>query len=173
MNTKRRSHLFAWRLGTLSLLICGSQMSQASEMPGGQILFNPFPDCTYLQISLSARKLNFYDRDRPVKTYPVAIGRTGWETPVGNFQVLDMQRNPVWKHPLTGRIVRAGVPENPMGLHWIQFATAGENQVGLHGTPHPWTIGKAASHGCVRMYPKDIEALYSRICVGTPVIIVR
>ena len=99
--------------------------------------------------------------------------RPGRETPVGSFQVLAMQENPTWQHPLTGKIIPPGQPGNPMGRYWIEFSTDGKTCLGFHGTPEPKTIGKAASHGCVRMYPQDIEKLFHLVCPGTRVTVIH
>ena len=83
-----------------------------------------------------------------------------------------MLENPTWQHPITGKIVPSGHPANPMGRYWIEFSTDGKTCIGFHGTPEPKTIGKAASHGCVRMFSKDIEQLFHQVRLGTPVQVV-
>jgi lipoprotein-anchoring transpeptidase ErfK/SrfK len=107
-----------------------------------------------------------------IKTYPIAVGRAGWETPLGQFKVLQLVRNPVWKHPLTGKIYPPGDPKNELGRYWIGFWNDGDTCIGFHGTPHPATVGKSVSHGCVRMYNKDIEELFSQVRLGTTVAVV-
>lgn len=125
-----------------------------------------------LEISLSRHKVILYSGNRAIKSYPIAIGRSGWETPTGNFQVMQMQENPKWIHPLTGEAIPGGSPENPLGHYWIGFWTNGTNWIGFHGTPNPETVGKAASHGCIRMYNKDVAELFHQVKVGTPVKVV-
>jgi lipoprotein-anchoring transpeptidase ErfK/SrfK len=63
-----------------------------------------------------------------------------------------MLKQPTWIHPFTGETVPGSTPENPLGTRWIGFWTDGENSIGFHGTPNPESVGKAVSHGCVRMY---------------------
>lgn len=126
-----------------------------------------------LEISRSHHRVTIYQGKTPVKSYPVAVGRSGWETPVGNFQVLEMLENPTWIHPLTGKSIAGGSPQNPLGHYWIGFWTNGTNWIGFHGTPDPSSVGKAASHGCVRMYNKDVEELFHQVHIGTPVTVVR
>jgi lipoprotein-anchoring transpeptidase ErfK/SrfK len=84
-----------------------------------------------------------------------------------------MLENPTWIHPLTGKSIAGGSPENPLGHYWIGFWTNGTNWVGFHGTPEPNSVGKASSHGCIRMYNKDIEELFHKVRVGTPVTVVH
>ncbi len=126
-----------------------------------------------LEISLSQRRLVVYQGQTPVRTYSVAVGRPGWETPVGQFQVREMIRDPAWKNPFNGTVIAGGHPRNPLGRRWIGFWSDGKNWIGLHGTPHPDSIGQAISHGCVRMHNRDIEELFETIRPGTPVIVVR
>lgn len=126
-----------------------------------------------LEISLSRRQLTLYQGQTPLRRYPVAVGRPGWETPTGQFQVQQMIRDPAWKNPFTGAVIAGGHPQNPLGRRWIGFWSDGTNWVGLHGTPNPDSIGRAVSHGCVRMYNRDIEELFEKVQLGVPVIVVR
>ena len=117
--------------------------------------------------------------------FPVAIGMPGWETPTGRFEVLQKIPNPVWVNPVSGERVEEQGPDNPLGSHWIAFhrdclgrdAHDGEAWItikgctttGFHGTPHRWTVGRAVSHGCVRLYNEDVSALYRQVSLGTQV----
>ncbi len=119
--------------------------------------------------------------------FPVAIGMPGWETPTGRFEVLQKIPNPVWVHPVSGERVEEQGPDNPLGTHWIAFhqdclgrdAHDGEAWItikgctttGFHGTPHRWTVGRAVSHGCVRLYNEDVSALYRQVSLGTQVMV--
>lgn len=126
-----------------------------------------------LQIKLSQRQVTLYRGEDVVKRYPIAVGRPGWETPKGKFQVQQMFKNPVWISPLQkGVTIPGGDPENPLGRFWIGFWTDGKNWIGFHGTPNPRSVGTAASHGCIRMYNKDIEDLFQRISLGVEVTVV-
>ncbi len=128
---------------------------------------NTIAQFTRLEINLSRRQVTVYMGTTPVKSYPIAVGRRGWETPTGNFRVAQMLKNPTWIHPFTRQPIKGGHPQNPLGKYWIGFWTDGKNWIGFHGTPNPETVGKAASHGCVRMYNKDIEELFSYVSLGT------
>ena len=117
--------------------------------------------------------------------FPVAIGMPGWDTPTGRFKVLEKIRQPIWIHPVTGERVEEQGPNNPLGSHWIAFhrdclgrdAHDGEQWItikgctttGFHGTPHRWTVGRAVSHGCVRLYNEDVQSLFRQVDLGTPV----
>jgi lipoprotein-anchoring transpeptidase ErfK/SrfK len=123
---------------------------------------------THLVIKLSDRRVYIYQKKKLKVSYPIAIGKAGWETPTGNYKVMDMQPDPVWEHPWTGEVILNG-PKNPLGPRWIAFWTDGRNSIGFHGTPAEKSVGRAASHGCIRMFNKDIIALYAQVKVGTPV----
>ena len=121
---------------------------------------------------------------KEVERFPAAVGMPGWETPAGNFEVLEMQKDPTWEHPETGATIAPG-PTNPLGSRWIGFfrdcsgrqGWDGETHLsiegcvvaGFHGTPHRWTVGRAISHGCVRLYDEDVQKVFDLVELGTPV----
>ncbi len=125
-----------------------------------------------LKIVISRRQVILYRGKTQIKSYPIAVGRPGWETPTGNFQILNMTKDPAWMHPFTGESIPGGSPKNPLGRYWIGFWTNGTNWIGFHGTPDPESVGKAASHGCIRMYNKDVQELFAQVNIGTPVTVV-
>ena len=116
-----------------------------------------------------------------VLTYPIGIGRVGWETPVGSAQVIAKARDPHWYVPLSVReehaadgealpaVVPPG-PDNPLGRHVLKLDMPGYL---IHGTNQPYGVGMRVSHGCVRLYPENIETLYSMVNIGTAVTIVN
>ena len=130
------------------------------------------------------RRLVVLENGRPVRRFPVAVGMPGWETPVGRFTVLEKQTNPVWEHPVSGVRIQPG-PDNPLGSRWIGFyrdcagrrgfnvqehlVVQGCVVAGFHGTPNRASIGRAASHGCVRLYDEHVRDLFDLVRVGTPV----
>ncbi|NES06592.1 MAG: L,D-transpeptidase [Okeania sp. SIO2F4] len=124
----------------------------------------------HLVIKLSDRRVYVYQNDKLKTSYPIAIGREGWETPTGTHKVIQKIPNPSWKHPFTGEIIPPG-PENPLGERWIGFWTDGTNYIGFHGTPNEETVGQAASHGCVRMLNQDVLALFEKVGIGTTVVV--
>jgi lipoprotein-anchoring transpeptidase ErfK/SrfK len=129
-------------------------------------------DNTYLVIKLSQRRVYVYQNDKLKVSYPIAVGKAGWETPMGTYKVIDMQRDPAWEHPWSGEVIPPG-PDNPLGARWIGFWTDGRNFIGFHGTPNEHLVGQAVSHGCIRMRNKDILALYALVSMGTPVKVER
>ena len=124
-----------------------------------------------LVLRLSERRLYVYQGEHEIARYPVAIGRDNWETPTGQFSVFQRQQHPAWQHPFTGAIVPPG-PNNPLGARWLGFWTDGTNFIGFHGTPNEQSIGRAISHGCVRLRNADVIELYAQVALGTPVIVV-
>lgn len=130
----------------------------------------PLPSVTHTQllVDLSDRRVYLLQNQNLKATYPVAIGQTGWETPVGQFRVNRMSTAPRWKHPITGQVFAAG-PDSPLGMRWIGFWSDGRNQIGFHGTNQEALVGQAVSHGCLRMRNRDIVALYKQVTPGTKV----
>jgi L,D-transpeptidase ErfK/SrfK len=112
------------------------------------------------------------DRMR-VRIYPIGLGRADWDTPEGDFHVTGIIERPAWVRPASMRSEAAELPtvvgpgpDNPLGSHWIELSAAG---YGIHGTNRPLGIGRRVSHGCVRLYPRDIIDLAERVKPGTPV----
>jgi lipoprotein-anchoring transpeptidase ErfK/SrfK len=128
---------------------------------------------TVLTIDRNHFKLRLFKRLRLVKTYPIAVGMAGLETPAGLYSITDKQVNPSWHvpnsswaGPLAGQTIPPG-PADPIKARWLGIA----NGVGIHGTAEDWSIGSRASHGCIRMHIPDVIALYTRVPLGTPVLI--
>ena len=135
-----------------------------------------------LVLKLGERRLYMVDGDdrlpKPavLDSFPVAVGQQKYATPVGRFQVNDMVENPEWVQfdwddPSRTIHTFPPGPDNPMGRRWIGFASAHGWQVGFHGTPHPELLGRAVSHGCVRMRNEDVVKVYDRVSLGTVVIV--
>jgi len=116
--------------------------------------------------------LRLYRGTTRLRTYPVAVGQPAYPTPTGNFQVVEKQMNPTWFPPSSPWAAGLGpIPPgsgNPLGTRWIGTSAPG---IGIHGTPNAASIGSAASHGCIRMRIPDVENLYPKVQVGTPVFI--
>lgn len=173
--------LFARGLGAIALVSVMATGATASVMPSS---VSPAPQLPALGtaghylpkverrlvLRLSERRVYVYRRDQVVASYPVAIGRSGWETPTGKFEVMQRVKEPTWQHPFTEAIVPPG-KDNPLGARWIGFWTDGTNFIGFHGTPHPELIGQAVSHGCVRMKNEHIIALFEQVEVGMAVVV--
>ena len=125
---------------------------------------------THVVLNLKERRVYVYQDDQVIANYRVAIGRPGWETPKGNFSVIQMVEDPQCKNPLNGRVSAPG-PNSPLGERWIGFSREGGKYVGFHGTPGEHVMGQAVSHGCVRMRNRDVKELYELVQNGIPVIV--
>ncbi len=114
-------------------------------------------------VSLEDHKLALVEDGKVKKIYNVAVGKPSTPSPVGTFTIARRVINPTYSHD--GRIVPPG-PNNPVGTRWMGLSIPG---YGIHGTNVPSSIGKAASHGCIRMAKKDLEELYPMVEVGDTV----
>jgi len=119
-------------------------------------------------------KLRFFKNLRLEKTYKIAVGQVGLETPAGLYHVQNKAINPTWHVPdsawagkLAGKVIPGGVPENPLKARWMGIY----NGAGIHGTDAISSLGSAASHGCIRMAIPDVEELYDQVPIQTPVFI--
>lgn len=126
---------------------------------------------TYLLVSRETFTLRLFKRLKLVKTYRIAVGRAGLETPAGEYTIDDKQVNPSWHVPLSswagdlaGRVIPPG-PDDPIKARWLGFWDG----AGIHGTDEISSIGTAASHGCIRMTIPDVEDLYPRVPLETPI----
>jgi hypothetical protein len=114
-------------------------------------------------ISLEDRKLALLEDGQVKKVYNVAVGKPSTPSPVGTFTIERRVANPVYRHG--DKIVQPG-PGNPVGTRWMGLSKPG---YGIHGTNEPASIGKAASHGCIRMAKPDLEEFYGMVQVGDTV----
>jgi hypothetical protein len=129
---------------------------------------------TVLTVDRSGKRLRLFKRLRLSRSYPIAIGAAGHDTPSGRFRIQNKQVNPAWHVPnspwagaMAGKVVPGGAPNNPLKARWLGVS----GSVGIHGTAEEWSIGSRASKGCIRMRVGDVIALYRRVPVGTPVLI--
>ena len=127
-----------------------------------------------LTISRSGYRLRLFRRLRYARSYGIAVGAAGTETPTGLYRIQSKQVNPAWHAPnrpwagsYAGKTVPGGAPDNPLKARWMGIAGG----VGIHGTAEPWSIGSAASHGCIRMRVSDVVDLYRRVPLGSQVLI--
>jgi L,D-transpeptidase ErfK/SrfK len=114
-------------------------------------------------ISFPDRKLALLEGERVLKIYDVAVGKPSTPSPAGEFQIINHVANPTWYGP--EKAVGPG-PSNPVGTRWMGLSKIG---YGIHGTNVPSSIGKAASHGCIRMRNHDVEELFELVGVGVTV----
>lgn len=127
-------------------------------------------------INIPEAVLYYFEGGRPVFHAGVGLGKPGrWQTGTGWFTILRKEQHPTWVVPLSiqqemeveGRVVLSQVPpgpDNPLGEFWLGLSIPG---YGIHGTIEPSSIGQYRSHGCIRMHPDDIRALFPRVRVGT------
>ncbi len=128
---------------------------------------------SYLTLDRAAFTLRLWEDLKLAKSYTVAVGQEGLETPEGLYDIQEMQENPSWHVPnsawagdLAGQVIPPG-PADPIKARWLGIFEG----AGIHGTEDTWSLGTAASHGCVRMSIPDVEELYDRVEVGTPIYI--
>jgi lipoprotein-anchoring transpeptidase ErfK/SrfK len=122
-----------------------------------------------------AFQLSLYKHLKLTKTYGIAVGRVGLETPAGLYHVQNKAINPAWTMPNSswvapkdrGKVIPGGTAENPLKARWLGIYAG----AGIHGTDDAGSIGSAASHGCIRMRIPDVEELYDQVPVNAPVYI--
>jgi lipoprotein-anchoring transpeptidase ErfK/SrfK len=126
-------------------------------------------------IKRDSKMLLFFSGMKLKRSFRIATGQASYPTPIGNFEIINLQRNPWW-YPPQGSDWAADAspippgPGNPLGTRWMGISSP---YVGIHGTPDAASIGYSASHGCIRMLIPQVEWLFERVEVGTPVFIVR
>jgi L,D-transpeptidase ErfK/SrfK len=153
----------------------------------GQIILLPtewvLPDVEFKGVVVNIPEMRLY-YFRPgaagtviVTTFPVGLGRDDWRTPEGKFRIRGKTVNPTWvlpesikaEHRRDGKpapdFIAGGAPDNPLGKYRLELTLP---LYGIHGTDIPWGVGMQVSHGCVRLYPEDIERLFPMVPVGTP-----
>jgi L,D-transpeptidase ErfK/SrfK len=141
----------------------------------------PCCDYTGIVVNIPEMRLFFYrpgpDGTTIVHTFPVGLGRDEWRTPSGRFKVSGKTVNPQWNIPESIRkehieergdartFIPGGDPDNPLGKHRIELTLP---MYRIHGTNIPWGVGMQVSHGCIRLYPEDIERLFPMVPIGVP-----
>ncbi|MDX6689366.1 MAG: L,D-transpeptidase ErfK/SrfK [Solirubrobacteraceae bacterium] len=127
-----------------------------------------------IDVNRGAFQLTLYKKLKKVKTYPIAVGQAGLETPAGLYKIANKEVNPAWHVPLSawagslaGTVIPGGAPNNPIKSRWLGVYDG----VGVHGTSDSGSIGSNASHGCIRMLIPDVEELYPQVPVGSPIYI--
>ncbi|NQY26833.1 MAG: L,D-transpeptidase family protein [Piscirickettsiaceae bacterium] len=145
------------------------------------------PDAPHkgIVINLAEMRLYYYPKLRKgqrqqVITHPIGVGREGWTTPLGKTRIIQKRKDPTWTPPASilaehlakgdplPKVVPAG-PDNPLGAYAMRLGMPGYL---LHGTNRPFGVGMRVSHGCIRLFPEDIEHLFGIVAVNTPVEIV-
>lgn len=127
-------------------------------------------------VDLTSLRLYYFAGDK-IMTFPVAAGREGWETPTAVTTITTKRKNPIWTPTANIRAENPDLPEyipagkdNPLGNYAMNL---GVDSIMIHGTTSPASIGRHASHGCIRLYPEDIESLFNAVQKGTQVTLAR
>jgi lipoprotein-anchoring transpeptidase ErfK/SrfK len=128
---------------------------------------------SYIVVDRGGFQLRLFKDLQLARTYTIAVGQQGLETPAGLYGIQDKQTDPPWHVPdsdwagdLAGKTIQPG-PDDPLKARWMGF----NGSAGIHGTSELDSLGSAASHGCIRMSVPDVEDLYDQVSVGTPVYI--
>jgi|RhiMethySRZTD1v2_1073278.scaffolds.fasta_scaffold00329_13 L,D-transpeptidase ErfK/SrfK len=133
----------------------------------------PLTAGTSIVVNVPQRML-FVTFDGGIAAYPVAVGRSGWQTPLGTFSIVSRETNPTWDVPESireearraGRALPLKVPpgpDNPLGDYWLGLSVGG---IGIHGTNAPTSVYQVVTHGCIRMHADDVADLFGRVQVG-------
>tara|TARA_B100001173_G_scaffold171982_1_gene148634 strand:+ start:792 stop:1700 length:909 start_codon:yes stop_codon:yes gene_type:complete len=144
-------------------------------IPKAHIL--PFGKRDGIIINIGDLRLYYYESEKLIVSFPIGIGRSGWETPLGKAKVIKKKKDPIWippesvrkEDPSLPKVVAAG-EDNPLGNRAIYLSMPSYL---IHGTNKPYGVGMKVSHGCIRLYPEDIEILYDLVNEGTKVNIVN
>jgi lipoprotein-anchoring transpeptidase ErfK/SrfK len=127
-----------------------------------------------LFVDRDAFKITLYKNLKKAKTYGIAVGQVGLDTPAGLYSIQNKAVNPAWHVPnsawagdLAGKVIAGDDPSNPIKSRWMGIYDG----VGVHGTSDDASIGSRASHGCIRMHIPDVEELYDQVPVGAPIYI--
>jgi len=139
------------QLAAAMLVVAGEALAQDKQMPA---------DARRIVISIPDRKLALVDGGYVIKIYSTAVGAPSTPTPAGTYTIAQRLPNPTWYGP--HKVVAPGAT-NPLGTRWMGLSRKG---YGIHGTNSPHSIGRNASHGCIRMRNRDVEELYELISVG-------
>jgi L,D-transpeptidase ErfK/SrfK len=134
----------------------------------------PETDGNSIIVNIPQRMLFYRGKDGVLHYYPLAAGSRGWRTPIGEFTIVNKETDPTWDVPLSiqeemrrqGKAVQTRVPPspgNPLGKYWIGLTLPG---IGIHGTNSPLSIYSHRTHGCMRLHPDDIEALFPLVEIG-------
>jgi lipoprotein-anchoring transpeptidase ErfK/SrfK len=128
----------------------------------------------FITISRRQKRLRLYRGLELAKVYVIAVGQAGFDTPAGLHRIRSKAINPAWHVPdkswageLAGTIVPSGSPDNPIEARWMEF----HDGAGIHGTDDLGSLGRAASHGCIRLSIPDVIELYEIVPMRTPIYI--
>jgi len=178
-------------LGQNEILLANPEVDRWLPEDGSRVVLPnryilPDADRSGLILNLPEMRLYYFPKAGPGETpvmitHPISVGRMDWETPLGMTKIVSKQVDPEWRPPKSIKeehekdgeplpdVVRAG-PDNPLGRYAMRLGIPGYL---IHSTNKPYGVGMRVTHGCIRMYPEDIEKVFGDIPVGTPVRIVN
>ena len=172
MAAKLRADLAAKLTGTAAPGLVGVTVKKTEPKITREELAQKYP--TLIMIDRENFKLRYYRDLKLQKTYTIALGAAGFDTPAGEYAITDKTVDPTWYVPnkewagdLAGQVIPGGAENNPLKARWLGFY----NGAGIHGTADEGSLGSAASHGCVRMAIPDVKELYEEVPVNTPLYI--
>ena len=163
----------------VDVLAAINQEAVQSLLPGRRIILPtlhilPIHRADGIYLNIPEREVYLFRDGRLVAAYPVAVGRFSWQTRTGSFALANRVVNPQWK-PTREMVARTSIQddivppgeENPVGDRWMGWSAPG---YGFHSTTAPSTIGRAASHGCVRLYPESAQKMFELVRKGDPIV---
>jgi L,D-transpeptidase ErfK/SrfK len=169
----------SYDLGYTQLIVANPGIDPWLPGKGRHVVIPQFyllPDAPHrgIVINLAQQRLFYYPPGgKTVETFPIGVGVIGWNTPVGATRVVQKVPHPAWYPPASIKAVEPDLPDvvpagpdNPLGEWALRLGWPGYL---IHGTNKPYGVGRNVSHGCIRLYPKDIDPLFHAVTVGTPV----
>ena len=151
-----------WMILAIFLVAVVESLAQ-EQASSSRIEGRPSQPSRRVVVSIPDRKLALIEDGEVLKVYPIAVGASQTPSPRGEFRIANRIERPTYYTP--GKVVRPG-PDNPLGTRWLGLSLKG---YGIHGTNEPRSIGKRASHGCIRMRNADVEELFEIVRVGDAV----
>src|ERR1700680_4523824 len=161
----RMMHIALSSAALLAVCSPSSAQTQASSVARETVVATPQP-IRRIVVSIPDRKLALLEDGRVVKIYRVAVGAPESPSPSGEFKIVQRLKDPTYYHP--GVVVPPG-PGNPLGTRWMGLSAKG---FGIHGTNRPGSVGRSASHGCIRLRNRDAEDLFERVRPGDSVTLI-
>jgi lipoprotein-anchoring transpeptidase ErfK/SrfK len=158
MGSGKATRFLGWVVPTLAALLAPTAIAQQTET-----VVPPERVKRLVIVSVPDRKLVVMERGAVLKVFSVAVGADVSPSPTGAFEIVSRLTDPTYYH--AGVVIPAGT-DNPLGPRWVGLSKKG---YGIHGTNMPGSIGKAASHGCIRMRNRDIAEFFSMVSVGDTV----
>lgn len=165
MQNKNEVRMGSKQVGRIGFLLTAFLVSvaRAQQARTTGTVAAPEPPTRTIVVSIPDRKLAVIENGEVTRIFPVAVGKASTPSPAGSFRIVSRVSNPTYYHE--GKIVSPG-PANPVGTRWMGLS---EHGYGIHGTNAPGSIGKAASHGCIRMGRADLEQLFAMVQIGDAV----